>query len=217
MNSFKGNQMLKHIKISSKIYILGFTQLLLMLIMGGIAISQMSKIGVELVDIAEKNIPLSSSITALTEHQLEQSILIERALFTVALTKPSIYSSSSTSLSTDKHYKEIIDHIDKLSKTIKNEIRTIESTTKNVIDTLHTEAAKTEYRSVLTQLNTIKIDADDFINEGQALLAFIEKAPVDEIAKKALHLEEKGYCFCCCCSYWFNSSTYYRTCYFKTG
>ena len=161
-----------------------------MLVIGGIALTQMSKIGVELVDIAENNIPLSNSITALTEHQLEQSILIERALFTVALTKPSI--SSSTSLSTDKHYKEITDHIDKLSKTIKNEIRTIESTVRNTIDTLHTEAAKTEYRSVLTQLNTIRVDADDFINEGQALLAFVEKAPVDEIAKKALHLEESA-------------------------
>jgi len=87
--------MLKHIKIANKIYILGFIQLLLMLVMGGIALSQMDKIGVELVDIAEKNIPLSRSISKLTEHQLEKSILIERALFNVALTKPSLPNSNS--------------------------------------------------------------------------------------------------------------------------
>jgi len=180
--------MLKHIKISTKIYILGFTQLLLMLVIGGIALTQMSKIGIELVDIAEKNIPLTNSITTLTEHQLEQSILIERALFNMALTKPSLSSTSSTK----KHYKEIKHHIDELSETIKKEIRTIESTTRNTMNTLHSEKAKGEYQSVLTQLNTIKIDADDFINEGEALLAFVEKAPVNEIAKKALHLEESA-------------------------
>jgi methyl-accepting chemotaxis protein len=177
--------MLKHIKISSKIYILGFTQLLLMLIMGGVAISQMSKIGIELIDIAEKNMPLANSLTKLTEHQLEQSILFERALLTVALAKPNFPTN-------DKHYKEIISHIDELSSTIKEEVSTIELMVKSATDTLHSEEGKREYKSVITQLATIKAHVNDFIGEGQSLLNFVETAAVEDIAKKALHLEESG-------------------------
>ena len=67
--------MLKRIKISQKIYLLGFTQLTLMLIMGLVAITQMAKIGTELVDIAEEHIPLGTKITHITELQLSQAIL----------------------------------------------------------------------------------------------------------------------------------------------
>ena len=48
--------------------------------MGGFALNQMNKIGNELIDIAERDIPLTKSLTVLTEHQLEQAIYFERAL-----------------------------------------------------------------------------------------------------------------------------------------
>jgi len=156
-----------------------------MVIIGGIAISQMSKIGVELVDIAEKNIPLSSSISQLTEYQLEQSILIERALFNVALTKPSIPTGNN-------HYDELKHHINELSSTIKKEIVGIESFTQSSMDSLHSKEARDEYQHVLTQVKTIKLHSNDFITEAENLLNFVESAPIDQIAKKALHLEENA-------------------------
>lgn len=177
--------MLKNIKISNKIYILGFTQLLLMVIMGGIALNQMSKIGVELVDIAEKNIPLSSSISKLTEHQLEQSLLIERALFNIALTKGSLSTN-------DSHYSELLVHINELSKTIKKEISQIESFTEGVMDSLHSEAAISEYKSVLKQMKVIKVDANSFIGEAEKLLASMESSSIAGITKQSRHLEESG-------------------------
>ncbi len=177
--------MLRNIRISKKIYILGFTQLLLMLVIGGVAVTQMSKIGVELIDIAEKNIPLSGSISRLTEHQLEQSVLIERALFTVALTKPALPSD-------DKHFVELKHHIDELTQTIKKEISDVETFTKTSIDSLHSQAAKDEYKSVLSQIQVIKIDSISFRDEAEKLLAFVETAPVEKIAKAAHHLEESA-------------------------
>jgi methyl-accepting chemotaxis protein len=56
--------MLGHINIRYRIYLLGFVQLALMLIIGGIAIIQMAKIGTELVDIAEVDIPLTPTSDA---------------------------------------------------------------------------------------------------------------------------------------------------------
>ncbi|WP_077340909.1 methyl-accepting chemotaxis protein [Pseudocolwellia agarivorans] len=177
--------MLKNIKIAHKIYILGFTQLFLMLIMGGIALTQMSKIGVELVDIAEKDIPLTNSISKLTEHQLEQSVLVERALFNIALTKPSLSQSND-------HFTELKSHINELSITIENEINSIETFTRNSITSLHSIEAKEEYNNALEQIAQIKQHASDFAKEVEELLAFVEVAPISEITEKAYHMEEKG-------------------------
>ena len=72
--------MLSHFKIAHKVYLLGFFLLGAILVMGGFALNQMNKIGNELIDIAERDIPLTKSLTVLTEHQLEQAIYFERAL-----------------------------------------------------------------------------------------------------------------------------------------
>lgn len=72
--------MLSRLTIAQKVYLLGLSQLLAMMIMGGFALYQMNKIGNELVDIAEEDIPLTKMLTVVTEHQLEQAILFERAL-----------------------------------------------------------------------------------------------------------------------------------------
>lgn len=72
--------MLSKLTIAQKVYLLGFCQLLAMAILGGFALYQMNKIGNELIDIAEEDIPLTKKLTVVTEHQLEQAILFERAL-----------------------------------------------------------------------------------------------------------------------------------------
>jgi methyl-accepting chemotaxis protein len=73
--------------------LLGCVQLALMLLMGSIAIIQMAKIGVELVDIAEEDIPLGNMVTKITKHQLNQSILFERALFNASLHNQNVAGS----------------------------------------------------------------------------------------------------------------------------
>lgn len=46
----------------------------------------MWKIGVELVSIAERDIPLTNGLTKVTNHQIEQAVQFERALRTGAET-----------------------------------------------------------------------------------------------------------------------------------
>jgi methyl-accepting chemotaxis protein len=67
--------MLKRITIKQKIYLLGYIQLPLMMLMGSIALTQMAKIGIGLMDIAEEDIPIANKVTKTTELQLDQSIL----------------------------------------------------------------------------------------------------------------------------------------------
>jgi methyl-accepting chemotaxis protein len=138
--------MLKRIKISHKIYLLGFIQLMLMLIMGIIAISQMAKIGVELVDIAEEHIPLGTKVTHITELQLQQAILLERSLFYKLL------YSQNTNISSEKLIN-LENMVSKLTLSIEQEIVNIKDFVSEAIDVVHTEKVKNEYRHVLDVLN----------------------------------------------------------------
>ncbi|MGB0944772.1 MAG: hypothetical protein ACPGUE_20360, partial [Marinomonas sp.] len=72
--------MLKHIKVVHKIYFLGASLLSLLVIVGMIGLTQMQKIGYEIIDIAEIDIPLNSLMTQITEHQLAQVIELERSV-----------------------------------------------------------------------------------------------------------------------------------------
>jgi len=170
--------MLKHIKISHKIYILGLTQLLLMLVMGAVALTQMFKIGSELVDIAEKNIPLTSSITKLTSHQLEQNILIERATFNAVLIKQGIAKSK-------QNFDDLTTQINTLSNTIEQEISNIEAFVQQSINQLNNESTIKEYQGVLSKVKNIKRHTETFFEESGKFLNFVETAPIDEIAQKA--------------------------------
>ena len=174
--------MLKNVKISQKIYILGFTQLLLMLFIGGIALTQMSKIGAELIDIAEKDIPLTNSVTLLTEHQLEQSIFIERALFNAALMKQNIHGA-------EKHLDEITHEVTELAEKIIDEISAIKSFVDNSIDDLHTEEAKQEFKKLSNSINIIQSDVVAFDRDIIAFLLKIKTASLNDIALNATTLE----------------------------
>ncbi|WP_293750425.1 methyl-accepting chemotaxis protein [uncultured Paraglaciecola sp.] len=166
--------MLKRIKISQKIYLLGFTKLILMLIMGIIALIQMAKIGSELVDIAEEHIPLGSKITHITELQLSQSILFERALFYASIrAQNSDFSSEKSSSVNNKLFE--------LSKTIDQEMDQTKTFITKAIEILHTEQAKKEYRHILSVLNdaqqryavfTSKLETFDSISGTVELVEF---------------------------------------------
>ena len=71
---------MKRLSIGNRIHAMGIAQLCLLLIVSVLSLVQMAKIGDELIDIAEEDIPLTRYLTQLTEHQLKQAILFERAL-----------------------------------------------------------------------------------------------------------------------------------------
>ena len=176
--------MLKKLKIAHKIYLLGAIQLSLMLIMGGIAISQMSKIGIELIDIAEKDIPFTNNITELASYQLEQSILIERALYNVALMKQGITGS-------DEKFIILKQDIEKLSHTITKQLSEIDTFILESINSLHSEEAKNEFKHLSATVKTINSHILTFEAELARFLDLIETATLIDIATKSKSLEHK--------------------------
>ena len=71
---------IKNLKIGGRIQTLLAILTLQMLILAAVAIFTMQKIGTELVDIAEQDIPLTEILQKITVHQLEQAIYVERAV-----------------------------------------------------------------------------------------------------------------------------------------
>lgn len=80
MEKVSKNQKTRSMSVGAKIYgLVGFCLSLAMLI-AGVGIWQMAKIGQEIEAIAERHVPTNLALTNLTIHQLEQTIHLERVL-----------------------------------------------------------------------------------------------------------------------------------------
>lgn len=158
--------MLSSLKISQKLYLAGLVQFLLVVIVGLISVTKMAKIGEELTDIADKDIPLTAKLTTLTEHQLEEAILFEKALF-----KASLYSQGDQAAKAEFDALEGKIHTlaDKVNKELLDAIQFIDQS----INQLHLESAKVKFRAMRTELNgttkdyaTLKDEIKYVLNEA---------------------------------------------------
>ncbi|WP_027856860.1 methyl-accepting chemotaxis protein [Marinobacterium jannaschii] len=139
--------LLNAFRISTRIYTLAAVQLLLMLLVGGVAWSQMQKIGIELVDIAERDIPITNSLTQITEHQLEQAVLFERAL--------AYGLANESGIDTGRQLNQIVTDFKTLAKKVEQEFAETEERVSHAIVTTHSQAAASEFRRLLETLQKI--------------------------------------------------------------
>jgi len=160
--------MLSKIKISQKIYLLGIIQLFLVCLVGGAGYIQMDKIGTELVDIAEEDIPLTKKITVLTEHQLQEAVLFERAMrvhFGVKLGHNSQVA----------HFIEVKSQLNKLTESSKGEFDSSILFINQAIGVLHNQEAVIEYNLLLAQLKIAKTSYVDLAVETKNVFEMISK------------------------------------------
>ena len=173
--------MLSKITIAQKVYLLGFSKLALMLIMGWVSISNMNKIGQELVDIAEDDIPLTRALTKVTEHQLQQAILFERFLLHTLMADGGKFDSSKLA---DEQSK-----VTSLIKKTKQEIVDAERFIQKAIPLLHSEEAKQEYRKLLRELKLIDKDYQQLDEKVNSVMALGISGNIDEMLKQAKSVE----------------------------
>jgi methyl-accepting chemotaxis protein len=160
--------MLSNIKVSVKIYGLVVILMLVSLVIGGISIQQMSKIGEEIVAIAEQDMPLTTAITKITVHQLEQAVLLERSL--------ALGGELATNPDAMPHFIELENEFVELGHKVAEEIHATEALLAAAIEAAHTEEQKTEFTHLLASLETV--DAEYVVYE--------------ELAEKTLKLIEQG-------------------------
>lgn len=174
--------MLSRLMIAQKILLLGLAQILLMVILGGYAISQMDKIGLALIDIAEEDIPLTKMLTKVTEHQLEQAIYFERALIKAIRVEQGMESKANF----DKYKNKVHDLTVKTEK----EITEVEEFIEHAIPLLHSEKAKLKFENLLIELKKVEKSYSTLVDEVDEVMALGASGDIKKMLKYAYKVEE---------------------------
>ncbi|WJG09907.1 methyl-accepting chemotaxis protein [Aliiglaciecola sp. LCG003] len=175
--------MFSKFKIGTKIQILGFCQLSLMIVMGIIAMLQMAKLGEEIKYIAEEDIPLANMLTLISEHQAEQSILFERALFHMALAEQNIGNGLGKLSNTKQQFNSI-------TTKVLAEIDTAESHVNKMLQQNHSEKINQKSQSVLKNLKKIEQHYKTLNSQIVTLLAQSQSMNISDLAEQAIEVEE---------------------------
>ncbi|WP_231616985.1 methyl-accepting chemotaxis protein [Pseudoalteromonas sp. SWXJZ10B] len=168
--------MLNKMSITSKIYLLGVSQILLMFVIGVISLIQMNKIGIELVDIAERDIPLSNMLSKMSEHKLEQTILFQRALLQV-------------SLNPEGDNAEIEQKLTSLTQKIKSEFDKSEKFVTDSIDKLHSEKAKLSFKSLASDLKLLNKEYQSIAVSISDVIEMTKTQTISSVSNKVKSIE----------------------------
>ncbi|MBJ7539405.1 methyl-accepting chemotaxis protein [Marinomonas sp. C1424] len=151
-------------------------QLLIIAFLGYVSLTSMFKIGKEITDIAHTNIPLSRSISVITEHQLEESILFEKVISHALIDLVNGHDISEETLALINKLKEKTDQLH-------TELYDLESSLESAIDSLHSEQEKAKYSTLLESFKGIE---EQFSHLEKATLDFLDTMKAEGI-KSALN------------------------------
>lgn len=173
----------KNLKIGGRIQSLLAFQAMLMLILAAVAILTMQKIGNELTDIAEEDIPLTELLQKVTVHQLEQSIYLERAIAIASAKNGKVFDDIGT----------VKSHFTELAHQAEEEIIQAEKIAEHGIEHSHSEEARQKMADVLKKLKSIEAAHDSFDEHALELIGEIESEQYEgiETQVKKIHEEEE--------------------------
>ncbi len=132
-----------------------------------VGIFVMAKIGSEIEEIAEQDIPLTGMVTKLTLHQLEQAILTEKGAG--ALIK--------------QDTKSIAEAFATLGKKVHDEIVETERMLEGAIANAHSSEAKQAYQGLLAVMGGINRDQQVYEAHGEEIFALIEAGKPEAAAE----------------------------------
>ena len=154
--------------------IIGLVTMLGILIMtlSYVGISSMNKIGVEIQAIAHQDIPMTTSITAITVHQLEQAINFERALR---------YGEAMKTDKTSTHkFKESLNHFEELTHKVDKEIASTEKQIQSAINNAHSSEDKKEFQHISSVLKNIESEHKNYEHNAGKVFILLAKGNLHE-------------------------------------
>jgi methyl-accepting chemotaxis protein len=171
---------LSNMKIATKIYTFAALMLACILLLGAVSLIQMQKIGVELIDIAEEDIPITNALTQITINQLEQAVLFERGMG-VAL---------SEELAKQHSIDSIVKQFTEIAKKTEHLIEQTEETVEHAIEHSHTAAGKTEFTNLLATLKQVEKEHLEFDERANAVLLDAKNLSVTALINEVLQISE---------------------------
>jgi len=147
------------------------------------ALSAMSRIGGELISIAEEDIPFTRILTEITMHQLEQSIYFERAL------------RFGTNIQSDpvalQHFKEVVKIFSSYSQKVTKNIKKGEAMAEKIITTSHIQEVADEFKLVASALKRIEIEHQGFTKHAEQTFNLLTEGKTHDAIKNAEKIEKE--------------------------
>ncbi len=172
---------LSNVRISTKFYGLIGGLLAISVIIATIGAAKMQKIGLELEEVAEVDIPLTNALMKISLHQLEQSIALERSL--------RFGEEMQVNENAIGHFKESKHRFEELAAQVDKELREASVLASEVQSLAHSAAAKAEFARVTTTLREIAVAHDRFDEHALAVIAMLEAGEVARAIEAALEVE----------------------------
>ncbi|NQZ90664.1 MAG: methyl-accepting chemotaxis protein [Colwellia sp.] len=138
------------ISIKTLLSVLVTSLISLLLLMGVYTVIQVSNIGVEMANIANKDMPLTKSMTHIVEHELEQEVLYEKL---IKLSLEMVEDKKNTGLL--EKYQQSSHAFAKLTDKIASEIFQIKEMLNTFLSTELTETERLEFKELLILVSTM--------------------------------------------------------------
>ncbi|TDO99612.1 methyl-accepting chemotaxis protein [Marinomonas balearica] len=170
---------MSRLKISQKLILMSVIQLVLLIAVGVFAISQMAKIGDEIKEVAHDHLPLTKTLSLVTEHQLQNAVAIEKVISHALLDQVKGKGISAES-------QDLINKLNKNMKKLHDEIVAAEHTIIQLSNDVHSVEAKKEYQHVLSEYKLVE---NEYFEIEELVSVFLQhitdsgiESALDEIA-----------------------------------
>ncbi len=175
---------LNNIKIGYKIIGISTILILLMVIVSLYGILKMRNIGEEIKGIAEEDIPLIEIVTSITNHQMQQMILFERALRWGVILKKSKHARDE--------FRKDEDEFEKIGSMADEEIKKAEEIAEEAARNAKTDALREEFEEVEGHLREIDREHEEFEKHVREVFALISQGRLKEAEGLAEKVEREG-------------------------
>lgn len=170
-------------KIGTKIFgLVGFCLLLLGLV-AGVSIYQMNKIGGEIEGIAERDLPMTSALTSITIHQLEQAVNFERAMRSAEQMEK--HSEAKT------EYQKSVKKFKKLTAKTGKEFKEAEELAKKAHDSAKSQTAQHEFKNILEALLVIEKAYKSYGHHALEAFKFVDSGDLEKVVSLLPRIEEE--------------------------
>ncbi|NNE83373.1 MAG: hypothetical protein HKN28_05320 [Alphaproteobacteria bacterium] len=130
---------LGRISVGQKVMLIVGMCIAFLVVVGAIGVMSMAKIGNEIAQIAETDLPVTNAVSTITTHQLEQAILLESAMRV----------GGASGETHEGQFEELVEKFEALAGKVEVEIKETEVLVEEAIAHAHSDAAKAEFAHVL--------------------------------------------------------------------
>ncbi|NKB49764.1 MAG: HAMP domain-containing protein [Alphaproteobacteria bacterium] len=171
-----GGGFLGRISVGQKVMMIVGMCIALLVVVGAVGVLSMAKIGGEIAEIAESDLPVANAVTTITVHQLEQAILLESAMRV----------GGATGATHEGQFEELVHEFDELAVKVDAEIIEAEHLVEEALAHAHSEEAKAEFTHVLEALKKIEVEHKTYDHDADAAFEMLREGHTAE----ALHALE---------------------------